>query len=340
MTSGQLAFAIVTATLLADGSAVLAAGPTQPASEVTALNAAIETCVPRRIALLDDDDDDEKRAPSASAASNGGSSRYCLGLLDHRSSYGRDFFPDPFLGPEFDAERQLELDYLHSEKRGVRNDEIDAGFQWNIFGQMTIAGEFGWDSEHQINIHTGAGGEGDDNPNSRGFENVDLAIYHPLFQYVSTDDFFDYTAIARLGVGIPTRTAASGTDLQLTPFLGHLLRIGNHISLEAWSGIQFTIAPHQTDQLIYGASLGYQISREQLPLPFIEKLTPIIELDGQSSLSSQGQDALFGVAGADVNFRSLGQFDPHVEIGCQLPIDQGARDELRWGIITEVFVEF
>ncbi len=301
----------------------------------------IGTAAPGQIVFLDDDDDDEKHAPGASPTSSPSvPDRYFFDLLDHRSSYGNDFFPDPFIGPEFDSERQLELDYLHGEKHGVRDDEIDGGFQWNVFGQTTIAAEFGWDSEHQAAIHGGVGEEDDQAANASGLENVDLAIYHPLFQYVSRDSLLDYTAAARLDLGIPTRTPVSGTDAQLTPFLGHMLRIGDHLSLEAWTGVQFTIAPHQTNQLIYGLSLGYQLFHEQLPLPLTEKLTPIVELDGQSPLSGQGQDALFGVAGLDVNFTSVAKIDPHIELGYQFPLDQGARDQLQWGIIAEVFLEF
>jgi len=311
-----------------------------PASAADVPSLKTDTCAPAQAVLLDDDDDDERRAPVSLPAANTESSRYCFDLLDHRSSYGDDFFPDPFIGPEFDSERQIELDYLHGEKRGVRDDEVDAGFQWNVLGQTTIAGEFGWDSEHEVNLHTGSGRNGDESHNSSGLENVDLAVYHPLFQYVSKGGVFDYTAAARLDLGIPTRTPVSGTDLQLTPFLGHMLRIGEHVSLEAWTGVQFTIAPHQTDQLIYGMSLGYQLFHEQLPVPFTEKLTPIFEIDGQSPLSSRGQDALFGVAGVDVNFSSLGVMDPHLELGYQFPLDEGARDELQWGVITELFIEF
>jgi hypothetical protein len=340
MANGQLTFAIAALVIVGNAPRLFAGTTTQPVSAVDAQGLTIGTSSSAQINFLDDDDDDEKRAPVTSSPSSIASDRYFFDLLDHRSSYGNDFFPDPFIGPEFDSERQIELDYLHGEKHGIRDNEIDAGFQWNVFGQTTIAGEFGWESEHHIPLHSGADGESDEPGNSNGLENVDLAIYHPLFQYISKSALLDYTAAARLDLAIPTRTPVSGTDLQLTPFLGHMLRIGDHMSLEAWTGVQFTIAPHQTDQLIYGLSLGYQLFHEQLPLPFTEKLTPILELDGQSPLSSQGQDALFGVAGVELTFARVGGLNPHLEIGYQFPLDQGARDELQWGIITELFLEF
>jgi hypothetical protein len=283
---------------------------------------------------LDDDDANEK-LPTTS----GESSRYFLGLLDNRSSYGNDFFHDSFLGPEFDSERQLELDYSHGENDGSRDDEIDAGVQWNVIGQLSAVAEFGWDSESET---TNTGGDGDDagEHTSSGFENVDLAVYHPIFQFVSKDNFLDYTAVARLDLGIPTRTPQSGTDVQLTPYLGQLLRLGNHVSIEAWVGPQFTIAPDQTTELIYGASFGYVIPHSCFPIPLLSKFRPIFELDGQTGLSSDGDKALFGIVGFDAEIAVPGGAQPQIEIGYQFPIDSGAGAQLRWGILAQVFLEF
>lgn len=231
------------------------------------------------------------------------------------------------------------MDYLHGEKHGLVNDEVDAGFQWNVVGQLMVVGEFGWDSQHAALIRGGAVDDDGAEGNLSGFENVDLAIYHPIFQWVAEDDSFDYTACLRLDFGIPTRTRASSRDLQLTPYLGQLLRLGRHISIEAWTGGAFSLAPHQRDPFIYGVSVGYEIIQEQLPLPLMEKLTPIVELGGQTPFSSRGQDVLFGFSGFDFHFRSVGALDPHIEVGYQFPLDQGARDQLRWGIVTQLFLE-
>jgi hypothetical protein len=317
--------AIVFAALLLarNASWVFAAADTQPSS------------APSAPLLLDDDDDVVKPTPPVTPIPNQSSTRYFIGLLDHRSSYGLDFFPDPFLGPELDSERQVEADYLHSEKTGRRADEIDAGIQWNVVGQLNVAGEFGWNSEHQTNIIGADQSPDTEEESGTGFESVDLAIYHPLFQFVSHDNQFDYTAVARLDLGIPTRTPVSGTDVQLTPYLGHVLRIGNHVSIEAWTASQFTIAPNQTSQFIYGALLGYQIPHEQCPLPLTERITPLLELDGQTPFSGNAQDTLFTVVGVNINFKSTGEFQPSIQFGVQLPLDQGARDQLQWGVLAE-----
>jgi hypothetical protein len=270
-----------------------------------------------------DEDRDESTQPAG---------RYFFGLLDSRSSFGKDFFPDPFLGPDFDAETQLEIDYLHAEKANIQADEVDAGFQWNVAGQLTVSADFGWDRES-------AGDAGDPS----GFENVDLGVYHPLFQYVSNDDFFDYTAVGRLDAGIPTRTAVSGKDLQLSPYLGQLLRIGRHFSVQAWTGAQFTLAPGPSndDAFAYGTLLGWRVGHNELPLPLIDSVTPLLELDGSRPfVAADGQDALSGIAGANFNFKSIGEAQPALNIGWQFPIDQGARSQFRWGVIAEFFLQF
>jgi len=274
--------------------------------------------------------DDDRDEPTENATSPQG--RYFFGLLDSRSSFGKDFFPDPFVGPDFDAETQLELDYFHAQSPNLRNDEVDGGFQWNVLGQLTVAAEFGWDRESD--------GQADD---PSGFENVDLAIYHPLFQYVSTDGFFDYTAAGRLDVAIPTRTAVSGTDVELMPYLGQLLRVGAHLSIQAWTGTKLTLGPDATsdDTFVYGVLLGWRIRHGEMPVPLTDNVTPLLELDGQSPFSAAGgQDALSGVAGVNFNFKSIGPAQPALSIGWQFPLDQGARDQFRWGIVTEIFLQF
>jgi hypothetical protein len=330
---------VLTVPLVVGGAARLyAAAATQPSCAPVAGAPISDFSAVEQSFLFDDDDENQK--PAYSAASSQSSGRYFFNLLDNRSSYGKDFFHDPLIGPEFDSERQIELEYVHGENRGLQEDEVDAGFQWNVIGQLNIAVEFGWDSQHQSNFD-GGGDDGEvERENATGFENVDLAVYQPVFQFVSKDGQLDYIAVGRFDVGIPTRTPASGADVQLTPYLGQLLRIGDHVSVEVWTGSQFTIAPGQTSQFIYGASFGYALSHDQLPVPLTQRITPILELDGQRPFSNGGQDALFGVVGIDIDFRSLGEMQPQIEIGYQIPIDAGAREQLRWGMVAQIFLEF
>jgi hypothetical protein len=55
---------------------------------------------------------------------------------------------------------------------------------------------------------------------------------------------------------------------------------------------------------------------------------------------TDGQDALFGVVGSDISFQSVGAVQPHLEIGYEFPLDQGARNQMQWGILAQFFLEF
>ena len=320
----------------------LPADPTPPPNGVatTPVPAGSSPSKPaKKIVPVADSDDDDQPEVSSTPTAQRPAVRTLFGLLDSRSSYGRDFFPDPFLGPEFDRETQLELDYVRGQKGHQQSNEADAGFEWNFLGQFTVSGEFGYDSEHEQPERGISGAQDTTGENARGFEGVDLAVYHPVFEFVGKDGGFDYTAVGRLDVGIPTRTAVSGNDFKLTPYLGQLLRVGGHVSLEAWTGPQFTLASHQTNQLIYGAALGYEIARSQVALPVTKTVTPLLELDAQTPFSGRGRDALFGVAGFNWQFLSVVGLHPRLNVGYQFPLDHGARDELHWGIITQLFFD-
>ena len=246
-----------------------------------------------------------------------------------------------FWGRSLTGRRRWKWITCTAKKGASEKTRATRSFSGTVIGQLTLAGEFGYDAEHQPKIPGGSTDAKDnDTKQARGFENVDLAVYHPIFQAVSRDNRLDYTAAIRLDVGIPTDTAVSGSDVQLTPYLGQLLRVGEHVSVETWTGAEFTIAPHQTDQFIYGASFGYQLTHKQMSLPFTESVTPLFELDGRTPFSHPGQDALFGVVGLNWQFTGKGNWQPRLGLGYQFPIDQGARDQLHWGIITQIFLQF
>ena len=331
----------VAATSLLPGDSLPATKSVPPADEDDRPRAtSTRTPPPLPGRSIDADDDDQPKAPDARTPP-APAGRYLFGLLDSRSSYGRDFFPDTFIGPEFDRETQVELEYAHGQKQDLPSNEGGVEFEWNFLGQFTLAGELGYDSEHEQNARVAGAGSGKaSGENADGFERVDLALYHPVFEFVSKDGWFDYTAVTRFDVGIPTRTAISGNDAQLTPYLGQLLSFGEHVSLEVWTGPQFTLAPRQTNQLIYGASCGYRITQTQMALPMTRSVTPILELDGQAPFSNGGQGVLFGVAGFNWQAKVIGELHPRVNLGYQFPLDQGARDQLHWGIVTEVFFDF
>jgi hypothetical protein len=293
--------------------------------------AALTLAHPTQVRADDDGDDDDKTPTEG---------KYFFGLLDHRSMLNREFFIDSFIGPQLDPGTEFEFDYLHGEKRGVRNDEVDAEFEYNPVGQLTIAGEFGWDSQHGATPLAGVENDIDDRASESGLEDVDLAIYHPVFQYVSKDGNFDYTAEVRIDLGIPTRGSPESRDVIITPYLGHLLRLGDHISIEAWTGTKLPIAPHPADEFTYGACLAYVFPRHSLPLPFTDRIAPQIEIDGLSPMSRATKESLFAVAGFDLSLNKSGNMQPHLALGYEFPIDQGARDQLHWAVLAQLVFDF
>ena len=76
--------------------------------------------------------------------------------------------------------------------------------------------------------------------------------------------------------------------------------------------------------------------------PGIESVIPIFELSGATQVNHKaaGVDSLFGDAAVRVNLRAIGNLQPRLGVGYIFPIDQGARDESRWGIITSIVIEF
>src|SRR4051812_39123466 len=89
-----------------------------------------------------------------------GDTRYFSNLLDHRSRYGQGWFPEPFLAPEMDVDREIRLDWLHAEQPGTRIDELNFEVEYN-FDLLTIEVEVPYET-------TQAAGEG-----SHGIGNVE-----------------------------------------------------------------------------------------------------------------------------------------------------------------------
>src|ERR1700730_9044739 len=80
-----------------------------------------------------DDDADAARAPIPAS----GPTRYGLfDLLDHRSIYGKDWFPEPFRVEDTDVGNQFRFDWEHDEGKGFVRDIVNAQVQ-KSFGLFT-----------------------------------------------------------------------------------------------------------------------------------------------------------------------------------------------------------
>jgi hypothetical protein len=267
------------------------------------------------------------------------SNRYMLGLLDHRSIYGKFWFPEPLLNPEMDVDREIRLDYFHAERRGLVAHELNFELEYS-FGLLTLEAEVPYVNEREIAIDDATGLPARER--SEGIGNVELAARHPVFQYVSPYEQFDYTIALALEVALPTRTRIS-KDSELVPQIFQLLRVGEHLSAQASVGYSFVVGPEEggAQTLEYGLTLGYSLERDRLNWPGINRLTPLVELSGERGMNrgENGHNVLFGVVGARVDFNAIGGAQPRIGFGYVFPIDQGAREEMDWGIITSLVLE-
>jgi hypothetical protein len=267
--------------------------------------------------------------------------RYGFGnLLDSRSRYGQYWFVEPLRGPEMDVDREVRVDWFHGEGKGFVGNEVKAEVEYN-FNLLTVELELPYVNERTSGFDAGL--KRRVREREEGLDNIELAARHPVFQYVSPSGLFDYTLAGALEVAIPSGSSLS-KDWEFVPEVFQLVRLGEHVSVEASVGWSTRVGPvdRGANSLEYNLVLGYNLEREQLKLPGVQRVIPIFELSGDTGLSHEerGQNALFGTAGVRVNLNAVGEVQPRLGVGYVFPIDAGARDQLRWGIVTSLVFEF
>src|SRR5581483_5597416 len=109
-------------------------------------------------------------------------------LLDSRSKYGTNWFPEPLNTDEMDADQEVRFNYFHAERKGFQADEVSAEVE-KSFELLTIELEVPYEREVEV--------EDGERNRAEGIGSIELSARHPVFQYVSDDGFFDYTFGAR-----------------------------------------------------------------------------------------------------------------------------------------------
>ncbi|HWE02307.1 MAG TPA: hypothetical protein VG326_07820 [Tepidisphaeraceae bacterium] len=259
-----------------------------------------------------------------------------LGLFDHRSSYGKGVFPEPFLVDDSDLEiNEFRLDWSHLGGKGqnanTMTTEVEKGF-----GLLTLEVEVHYDYD----TFTIPGGHG----REQGFDNVDVGARYPIYQYVSNDEFIDTTFGVAIEVGIPTNSPLS-KNTEIVPKIFNDLRIGEHFTLQTIIGYSFLRGSGDEggDQSFeYGMVFGWTVPHSELPLPKVDQLIPVFELSGSTLLNTHGAgtDNLVGDIAFRANLESIGRIQPRLGVGYVFPIDQGARADFHWGIYTSLVFEF
>lgn len=251
--------------------------------------------------------------------------------LDHRSSYGQFFLPEPFLIDDSDLEtRELRLDWLHTASGGDHSDNAKAEIEYGI-GLTTLELEVPY--EHD----TAAGSA------TSGMGNVSVGVRRPFYQFVSPGGRFDTTFGAAVELGVSTTSDVS-QNTELVPKIFNDTRLGN-FTMQSVLGYSLLFGPGEAGGIHtfeYGFVFGYAIQHQTLPLPGVERLIPVFELKGETQVNKAGagHNSLTGDVGLRVNLKSICGGQPRPGIAFVFPLDNGARADTHWGIITSLVFEF
>ena len=251
--------------------------------------------------------------------------------LDRRSSYGQGVFPEPFLVDDSDLERgEFRLDWLHtavgSDHSDILHPEIEYGF-----GLMTLELEVPYERDVAAGTTT------------EGMANIDVGARYPFYQFVSRSGLVDLTFGAAVELGIPTTSDVSH-NTELVPKIFDDLKIGN-FTVQTILGGSMLFGPGDdggVNTFEYGFVFGYDIPHKTLPLPGVDKIIPVVELSGETQLNkaAAGQNSLTADAGLRVNLKTIGRIQPRPGVVFVFPVDNGARAETHWGVMTSLVFEF
>lgn len=251
--------------------------------------------------------------------------------LDHRSSYGQFFFPEPFLVDDSDLEAgEFRLDWLHSASGHDHSDVVHPEIEYGI-GLMTLELEVPYERDVSGGTVT------------RGFDNVDVGARYPFYQFVSANRLLDTTFGAGIELGVPTTSEVSH-NTELVPKVFNDTRLGN-FTLQSIFGYSMLFGPGEEgglDTFEYGFVFGYAIPRRMISLPGVDRIMPVAELSGETQVSQAGagHNSLIADAGLRVNLKSWGRIQPRPGIVFVFPVDNGARADTHWGIMTSLVFEF
>jgi len=253
--------------------------------------------------------------------------------LDKRSVYGQGVFPEPFLVDDSDGESEEgRLDWLHTGGPGNQHTDNIHGELEKGFGLLTLELETAYERDStsgQI---------------AEGMDNVDLGARYPFYQWVSQNEDIDNTVGVALEVGIPTHTQISH-NTEIVPKIFDDLKYQN-FTLQSIIGYSTLIGPNSEDGGIqnfeYGFVFGYTIDHDQLAIPGVQQLIPVVELNGarQMNKDDYGSDNLEGDVGFRANLDAIGTVQPRLGIVFVFPVDYGARQDQSWGIDTSLVFEY
>jgi hypothetical protein len=276
---------------------------------------------------------DQAISSAIPGSSTAPSTRYGLfGWLDHGSEYGQGVFPEPFLVDDSDLEKdEARLDWLHTHRNDQHSDLVTAEVEKG-FGLMTLEVEIPFERDVDAGSIT------------QGVANIDLGARYPLYQYVSADGLIDATFGAGIEVGIPTNSSVS-ENAEFVPKIFNDLKIGDHFTLQSVLGYSTLAGPGEDGGLQtfeYGFVFGYTIQHDELPVPGLQQLIPVVELSGETALNhaDHGESSLIADVGFRANLKTIGRVQPRLGVAFVFPIDRTARNDVHWGVVTSLVFEY
>jgi hypothetical protein len=179
---------------------------------------------------------------------------------------------------------------------------------------------------------------------SGGVGNIEVGARHPCYQFVSASGFFDTTLGVALEVGIPVNSEVS-KNAELVPKLFNDLRLGENFTIQSLFGYSTLLGGGDDGGLQtfeYGFVFGYSIDHSRLPLPGVQQLIPMFEIQGETQMNhdNPGQNSVLGNAAFRVNLNNLGRVQPRLGLGYVFPMNSDARADVHWGIFTSLVFEY
>lgn len=251
--------------------------------------------------------------------------------LDHRSSYGQGFFPEPFLVDDSDLEtRELRFDWLRTANGSAHSDNAKAEIEYGI-GLMTLELEVPYERDAQAGLVTD------------GLANIDVGARYPFYQFVSRGGVVDTTFGAAVELGIPTGSAVS-QNTEFVPKFFSDTRFGN-FTVQTICGYSMLFGPGAdggVNTFEYAFVFGYVIPHKTLALPGVDRVIPVAELSGETQLNKAdaGHNRLTADVGLRVNLKAIGRVQVRPGVVFVFPVDNGARADTHWGIMTSLVFEF
>lgn len=244
-----------------------------------------------------------------------------------------DSFPQGLLVEDTSAEQEgeLELNSLHTAANEKRDDTVSAEFQKSL-GVFTF--------ELEVPYQRSVRSHGTD----EGVGNIELNMRSPLYQYVSANGSVDTTTGVGVEVGIPVNSAVS-QNTELEPIVFDDFKLGDHFTVQATLGYDKLFGGGDDggeEDFEYGLNVAWAVPHTQLPIPGVNRISPMFEVDGELGLNEDesGQNDVLGSAGFRADFKPVCGLEPSLGISYVFPMSAVARKDVHWGIAASVTFEF